>query len=213
MRRDEDLVVATQCLAINEDVATEEGKDDAMEICKRTKRMSIEIGPMIMESAFGGWPSNYASPLAAKFSPYSPTGYGRQGRLTFVQCLHGSFVIDPLTDGFGEKGKPASVVGNIFLCAFAVKLIGKLEDGTIFLKKGHDNDEELFEFKTDEEQVIEGLDIAVMTMKKGEIALLTVAPKYAFGSSESHQELAVVPPNSYVMYSAGGCCRWMLLSL
>ncbi|KAI8012476.1 Peptidyl-prolyl cis-trans isomerase FKBP62 [Camellia lanceoleosa] len=67
--------------------------------------------------------------------------------------------------GFGEKGKPASV-----------KLIGKLEDGTIFLNKGHDNDEELFEFKTDEEQVIEGLDIAVMTMKKGEIALLTVAP-------------------------------------
>ncbi|KAI8013267.1 Peptidyl-prolyl cis-trans isomerase FKBP65 [Camellia lanceoleosa] len=81
-----------------------------------------------------------------------------------------------------------------------LKLIGKLQDGTIFLKKGHDNDEELFEFKTDEEQVIEGLDIAVMTMKKGEIALLTVAPEYAFGSSESHQELAVVPPNSYVFY-------------
>ncbi|KAI8026438.1 Kinesin-like protein KIN-14R [Camellia lanceoleosa] len=65
-----------------------------------------------------------------------------------------------------------------------LKLIGKLEDGTIFLKKGHDNDKELFKFKTDE-------------------ALLTVAPEYAFGSSESHQELAVVPPNSYVMYSAG----------
>ncbi|KAI8013268.1 Peptidyl-prolyl cis-trans isomerase FKBP62 [Camellia lanceoleosa] len=81
-----------------------------------------------------------------------------------------------------------------------LKLIGKLQDGTIFLKKGHDNDEELFEFKTDEEQVVEGLDIAVMTMKKGEIALLTVAPEYAFGSSESHQELAVVPPNSYVFY-------------
>ncbi|THG17807.1 hypothetical protein TEA_005352 [Camellia sinensis var. sinensis] len=84
--------------------------------------------------------------------------------------------------------------------AVKLKLIGKLQDGTIFLKKGHDNDEELFEFKTDEEQVIEGLDIAVMTMKKGEIALLTVAPEYAFGSSESHQELAVVPPNSYVFY-------------
>ncbi|KAI8018858.1 Peptidyl-prolyl cis-trans isomerase FKBP62 [Camellia lanceoleosa] len=85
-------------------------------------------------------------------------------------------------------GRRASRIGD------EVKLIGKLEDGTIFLKKGHDNDEK---------QVIEGLDIAVMTMKKGEIALLTVAPEYAFGSSESHQELAVVPPNSYVMYSAG----------
>lgn len=30
-----------------------------------------------------------------------------------------------------------------------MKLIGKLEDGTVFFKKGHDEDE-LFEFKTDE---------------------------------------------------------------
>ncbi|KAJ4966096.1 hypothetical protein NE237_017945 [Protea cynaroides] len=48
-----------------------------------------------------------------------------------------------------------------------VKLIGKLQDGTIFIKKGHD-EEDLFEFKTDDEQVIDGLDRAVMTMKKGE---------------------------------------------
>ncbi|XP_054782988.1 peptidyl-prolyl cis-trans isomerase FKBP62-like [Prosopis cineraria] len=79
-----------------------------------------------------------------------------------------------------------------------LKLIGKLQDGTVFFKKGHD--EELFEFKTDEEQVIDGLDRAVLTMKKGEVALLTVAPEYAFGSSEAKQELAVVPPNSTVYY-------------
>lgn len=30
-----------------------------------------------------------------------------------------------------------------------VKLIGKLQDGTVFVKKGHD-DQEPFEFKTDE---------------------------------------------------------------
>ncbi|KAK8588461.1 hypothetical protein V6N13_087384 [Hibiscus sabdariffa] len=81
-----------------------------------------------------------------------------------------------------------------------VKLIGKLQDGTIFLKKGQAEGEELFKFKTDEEQVIDGLDKAVMTMKKGEIAQLTIAPEYAFGSSESKQELAVVPPNSTVYY-------------
>ncbi|KAK2406123.1 70 kDa peptidyl-prolyl isomerase [Trifolium repens] len=82
-----------------------------------------------------------------------------------------------------------------------LKLIGKLQDGTVFLKKGHGDDEEdLFEFKTDEEQVIDGLDRAVITMKKGEVALLTIAPEYAFGSSESQQELAVVPPNSTVHY-------------
>lgn len=82
-----------------------------------------------------------------------------------------------------------------------LKLIGKLQDGTVFLKRGHGDDEaELFEFTTDEEQVIDGLDRAVMTMKKGEVALLTIAPEYAFGSSESRQELAVVPPNSTLYY-------------
>lgn len=33
-----------------------------------------------------------------------------------------------------------------------VKLIGKLQDGAIFLKKGHD-EEEPFEFKTDEGKI------------------------------------------------------------
>ncbi|OIW01302.1 hypothetical protein TanjilG_10463 [Lupinus angustifolius] len=81
-----------------------------------------------------------------------------------------------------------------------LKLTGKLQDGTVFLRKGHDDEENLFEFKTDEEQVIDGLDRAVVTMKKGEVALLTIAPEYAFGLSESQQELAVVPPNSTVYY-------------
>lgn len=34
--------------------------------------------------------------------------------------------------------------------AVKVKLIGKLENGTVFIKKGHGEGEELFEFKTDE---------------------------------------------------------------
>lgn len=50
--------------------------------------------------------------------------------------------------------------------------------------------------------MIEGLDRAIMTMKKGEIALLTIAPEYAFGSSESQEELAVVPSNSTLYYEA-----------
>jgi len=82
-----------------------------------------------------------------------------------------------------------------------LKLIGKLQDGTtVFVKKGHEEDEEPFEFKIDEEQVIEGLEKAVMGMKKGEVALITISPEYAFGSSESKQELAVIPPNSTVYY-------------
>ncbi|KAL3633269.1 Peptidyl-prolyl cis-trans isomerase fkbp65 [Castilleja foliolosa] len=82
-----------------------------------------------------------------------------------------------------------------------LKLIGKLQDGTEFVKKGEGDDEnDLFEFKIDEEQVIEGLDKAVATMKKGEVAVLTIAPEYAFGSSESKQDLATVPANSTVYY-------------
>ncbi|CAL9747576.1 unnamed protein product, partial [Musa acuminata subsp. burmannicoides] len=80
-----------------------------------------------------------------------------------------------------------------------VKLIGKLQDGTVFVKKGHD-DQEPFEFKTDEEQVIDGLDRTVTTMKKGEIALVTIPPEYAFSSTGSKQDLAVVPPNATVVY-------------
>ncbi|KAF9669497.1 hypothetical protein SADUNF_Sadunf14G0113600 [Salix dunnii] len=80
-----------------------------------------------------------------------------------------------------------------------VKLIGKLEDGTIFVKKGHE-EEPPFEFKIDEGQVIEGLDRAVKTMKKGEVALVTIQPEYAFGRSESQQDLATVPVNATVYY-------------
>ncbi|XP_011000006.1 PREDICTED: peptidyl-prolyl cis-trans isomerase FKBP62-like isoform X2 [Populus euphratica] len=80
-----------------------------------------------------------------------------------------------------------------------VKLIGKLGDGTIFVKKGHE-EEPPFEFKLDEEQVIDGLDRAVKTMKKGEVALVTIQPEYAFGRSESQQDLATVPVNATAYY-------------
>lgn len=35
-------------------------------------------------------------------------------------------------------------------------------------------------------------------MKKGEIAVITIQPEYAFGQFESQQELAVVPGNSTI---------------
>ncbi|RHN38912.1 putative peptidylprolyl isomerase [Medicago truncatula] len=126
--------------------------------------------------------------------------------------------------GFGDKGRPAhhdeaSVPPNATLqitlrlvswnkATFHKQLLKEgegadLQDGTVFLNKGYndgdDDEADLFEFKTDEEQVIDGLDKAVLTMKKGEVALLTITPEYAFGSSESQQELAVVPPNSTVL--------------
>ncbi|KAK2971421.1 hypothetical protein RJ640_025371 [Escallonia rubra] len=98
-----------------------------------------------------------------------------------------------LKEGEGyEKPNEGAVV--------TLKLIGKLHDGIVFVKKGQGEEEEPFEFKTDEEQVVDGLDRAVMTMKKGEVAVLTIAPEYGFGSSGSQQDLALVPPNSTLFY-------------
>eukprot|EP01018_Ginkgo_biloba_P006255 Gb_32981 [translate_table: standard] len=78
-----------------------------------------------------------------------------------------------------------------------VKYTGRLEDGTIFEKKGYD--EEPFEFMTAEEQVVDGLDRAVMTMKKGEVAVVTVGPDYGY-ETETKRDLAVVPPKSTLIY-------------
>lgn len=50
------------------------------------------------------------------------------------------------------------------------------------------------------EQVIAGLDRAVMTMKKGELGLLTIKPEYGFGIAEVKRDLAVVPPCSTIIY-------------
>lgn len=50
------------------------------------------------------------------------------------------------------------------------------------------------------EQVINGLDQAVKNMKKGEVAVVTIHPEYAFGSTDSQEDLAIVPANSTVYY-------------
>lgn len=50
------------------------------------------------------------------------------------------------------------------------------------------------------EQVIAGLDRAVATMKKGELAILTIHPDFGFGSVEVRRDLAVVPPCSNVFF-------------
>lgn len=80
-----------------------------------------------------------------------------------------------------------------------VRYTAKLADGTVFEKEGLE-DGSLFEFVTDEEQVILGLDKAVTSMNKGEVALVTIPPEYGFGDVETKRALAVVPPNSTLTY-------------
>ncbi|XP_058107370.1 70 kDa peptidyl-prolyl isomerase-like [Magnolia sinica] len=79
-----------------------------------------------------------------------------------------------------------------------VKYTGKLEDATVFERKG--TDEEPLEFMCFEEQVFEGLDRAIMTMRKGEIALVRISSDYGFGNVECHRDLAMVPPNATLLY-------------
>eukprot|EP01018_Ginkgo_biloba_P039856 Gb_32210 [translate_table: standard] len=93
-------------------------------------------------------------------------------------------------DGY-EKPSDGTVV--------RLRYTAKLQDGTVFEKKGVEG-EEPFEFVVDEEQVIAGLDQAVATMKKDEVALVTIYPDYGFGNVETQRDLAVVPPNSILYY-------------
>eukprot|EP00268_Persea_americana_P011952 TRINITY_DN15002_c0_g1_i13.p1 TRINITY_DN15002_c0_g1~~TRINITY_DN15002_c0_g1_i13.p1 ORF type:complete len:550 (-),score=136.37 TRINITY_DN15002_c0_g1_i13:354-2003(-) len=80
-----------------------------------------------------------------------------------------------------------------------IRYVAKLVDGTIFDRKGYDG-EEPFEFKVDEEQVINGLDLAVSTMKQGEVAQIIINHEYGFGSKKTVTDLAVVPPLSTLYY-------------
>ncbi|XP_057776541.1 70 kDa peptidyl-prolyl isomerase-like isoform X4 [Salvia miltiorrhiza] len=74
-----------------------------------------------------------------------------------------------------------------------------LEDGTVFERKGFD-DEQPLQFITDEEQVVAGLDRAVSTMKKNECALITISPEYGVGSTEVKMDLSSVQPSSTILY-------------
>ncbi|KAG2390293.1 Peptidyl-prolyl cis-trans isomerase [Vigna angularis] len=80
-----------------------------------------------------------------------------------------------------------------------VSFTAMLEDGTVFEKR-RTGEEQPLEFITDEEQVIVGLDRAVATMKKGERAIISIHPEYAFGNVEVKRDLAIVPPGSNVVY-------------
>jgi len=55
-------------------------------------------------------------------------------------------------------------------------------------------------FRVSTGQVIDGLDKAVLSMKKNEHALVTIAPEYGFKAEETKRDLATVPANSTLIY-------------
>lgn len=83
------------------------------------------------------------------------------------------------------------------MATVTIRYVARLKDGTIFEERGEDNE---LEFVTDEEQVIEGLDLAIMKMDKGEKAEVTIGPTYAFGDTDTQRDKATVPAGSTVIY-------------
>ncbi|XP_053970537.1 FK506-binding protein 59-like [Hylaeus volcanicus] len=80
-------------------------------------------------------------------------------------------------------------------CNVIVDYTGYFMDGTIFDtskdRNGH------FKFKLKEGSLIKAWDIGVATMKKGEVAMLTCAPKYAYGKNGNPP---VIPPNATLKF-------------
>jgi len=59
-----------------------------------------------------------------------------------------------------------------------VHFTGRLEDGTVF---GSTMDEEPFEFKLGEKNMLPGFENAVIGMQKGEIKTISLSPEEAYG--------------------------------
>ncbi|XP_058741728.1 uncharacterized protein LOC131614117 [Vicia villosa] len=89
-----------------------------------------------------------------------------------------------------------------------VSYTAMLEDGTVLEKRGIDETQPL-KFVTDEEQVITGLDRAVATMKKGEKAIISIHPDYAFGNVECESMRHEIRTSTNAMTSVPKLLKFM----
>ena len=100
-----------------------------------------------------------------------------------------------LVDGMMDGGRPKP--GDAVL----VKTQGKLKDGTII------DDEPSMVFNIGDYEVIEGLDLAVQSMYKNELSIISVKPELAYGTLGRNKapsgKLEEVPANSRITYLFG----------
>ncbi|XP_043473738.1 peptidyl-prolyl cis-trans isomerase FKBP4 [Leptopilina heterotoma] len=80
-------------------------------------------------------------------------------------------------------------------CVVKVHYTGTLLDGTKFDSSRDRN--EPFSFELGEGRVIKAWEIGTATMKKGEVCVLTCAPKYAYGQGGSPPK---IPPNATLKF-------------
>lgn len=80
-------------------------------------------------------------------------------------------------------------------CKVSLHYTGTLTDGTKFDSSLDRN--EPFEFELGKGVVVKAFDLGVASMKKGEKAILTCAPEYAYGASGSPPN---IPPNATLLF-------------
>ena len=95
----------------------------------------------------------------------------KQGEIVLQE---GKFVVESLSPGDGEKVPKGSKV--------KVHYTGKLENGTVFdssVTRGQP-----IEFTVGAGQVLKGWDIGICQLSKGQKAMITCPPDYAYGQRE-----------------------------
>lgn len=102
----------------------------------------------------------------------------------------GSLVKKVLVEGTGYERPNEGATAT-------VRYTARLEDGTVFETRGEGNE---LEFVTDEEAMPVCVDTAVLKMKKGETALVTSGPEWAFGDEGKAFGDVSVPSNASVTY-------------
>lgn len=100
----------------------------------------------------------------------------------------GGVLKEILSEGVGDELPPAG-------CKVRVHYTGTLTDGTKFDSSRDRN--EPFQFDLGKGSVIKAWDIGVATMKKGERAMLTCAPDYAYGKAGSPP---TIPPDATLKF-------------
>ncbi|XP_012255736.2 FK506-binding protein 59 isoform X2 [Athalia rosae] len=100
----------------------------------------------------------------------------------------GGVLKEIIKEGIGEETPAAG-------CKVRVHYTGTLMDGTKFDSSKDRN--EPFEFDLGKKSVIKAWDIGVATMKRGEVAILTCAPDYAYRAAGSPPR---IPPNATLKF-------------
>ncbi len=117
----------------------------------------------------------------------SKTGLNEIQQKVFENILAGGKLkVVTTQEGSGPESKIGDRVG--------MNYVGKLENGTVFDSNTDSNAP--YMFTLGEGRVIQGWDIGVLGMKKGEKRTLTIASELAYGSAQ----YGVIPPNSTLIF-------------